>query len=188
MVGQTSVWSEAPLTEGIETVIRRSDARLKTSPFYRSEAARRPIYLTNGGLRWRILSFDAAGAFAQTRAIRENIVVNRSSIERDKVWNGAPVAGERDLSAVIAHERTHGLIRMRFGLMADASYPRWVREGYCDYVAGSSSLSDVEAARLVAERRNPPALFYYQARKRVAAALEANGGSVDRLFASTQAG
>ena len=186
MVGQTPVWSEAPLTDGIEAVIRRSDARLRASPLYRPEASRRPVYLTDGGLRWRILSFDAAGAFAQTRAIRETVVVNRSSIERDRVWNRAPVAGERRLSDVIAHERTHGLIRMRFGVTADAIYPLWVREGYCDHVAGSSSLSDAEAARLTAERRNPPALAYYQARKRVEAALRANGGSVDRLFASAR--
>lgn len=189
MVGDTPVFSSRPLTADVEAVVRRADARLRTSPLYQPEAARRPIYLTDGGLRWRLLSPGAADAFALTRPVSAAVVVNRSSLARDRVRNGGLAgAGERILSDVIAHETTHILIRRRFGLMADRLYPRWVVEGYCDHVAGSSTLTDAAAARLIAAGEAPPALFYYQARKRVEAALAANGGSVDALFEEARAG
>ena len=131
------------------------------------------------------MSFDTPKAFAQTRPFGDNVVINRADITRDKVWTGAPIAGERVLSDVIAHERTHILIRMWFGALADRRFPTWLREGYCDYVANSSSLSDQQASRLVAENRKIPALFYYQSRKRVERALQDNGGSVQTLFQSS---
>ncbi len=87
---------------------------------------------------------------------------------------------------MIAHEQTHGLIRARYGSLADVRYPAWLREGYCDVVAGGGSLSDAQAALL--DRRDPshPALLYYHGRKRVEALLRADGGSVDRLFATAK--
>ena len=44
---------------------------------------------------------------------------------------------ERRLSDVMAHERTHILIRARFGILNEMRYPAWVRDGYCDDVAVS---------------------------------------------------
>lgn len=186
-VGETMVYSETPIPDEIDTVIRRSDALLRTSEFFERRALGRPVFITRGGWRWRWLSFETPRAFAQTRPFGENVVVNRADIARDKVWNGAPVAGERVLSDVIAHERTHILIRMQFGVLADRRFPAWLREGYCDYVANSSTLSDQQASQLVAENRMIPALFYYQSRKRVERALRDNGGSVQALFQSSLA-
>ncbi len=186
-VGKTVVYSEAPIPDNIDALVRRSDDLLRTSELFESQALSRPIFITRGGWRWRLLAFDTAAAFAQTRPLGENIVVNRADIARDRVWRGAPVAGERVLSDVITHERTHVLIRIRFGMLADRRFPTWLREGYCDHVANSSSLSDEQASRLVSEGRKTPALFYYQSRKRVERALRDNGGSVRALFESPPA-
>lgn len=109
------------------------------------------------------------------------MVANWSSIDRNTVWNDRGPTS-RTLSGVIAHEKTHILIRDRYGFAASVYWPRWLIEGYCDHVAGESTLSDRQAARLVAAGRAPRALFYHQARKRVVAALAANGGSVEALF------
>lgn len=188
MVGDTPVFSSQPLSPEVEAVLRRADDRLRTSPLYRADVARRPVYLTDGGVRWRILSVGAGGAFALTRPFGANVVVNRSSLARDRVWSGRRPPGERTLSDVIAHEKTHILIRKRYGVTADALYPRWLVEGYCDHVADASTLSDAEAAAEVAAGRTSPALTYYQSRKRVEAALAGNGGSVDALFETARPG
>ena len=79
---------------------------------------------------------------------------------------------------------THGLIRARFGITSDWRYPAWLREGYCDYVAGGGSLTDAEAARLLSTHHDHPALVYWQGRKRIEAELARNGASVDALFAA----
>lgn len=180
-IGDTTVYSEARVPASMPQLLARSDALLRKSAIYGPGYGRR-IFLTDGGWRWHVLALQTAGAFAFSRPLGEPILVNRSDPARDLVFNGAAVAGTRSLSGVIAHERTHGLIRARYGLLADMTYPAWLREGYCDVVAGGGSLSDAEASRLKARQESVPALLYYDGRKRVEALLKANGGSVDALF------
>lgn len=118
-------------------------------------------------------------------AIHENVVVNRSDFRSDTVFDGTDMANPRSLSGVIAHEQTHTLIRRRYGLLADRIYPFWVREGYCDHVARSSTLSDAQARDLRSRGIETSALAYYDARRRVEDALRSNGGSVEDLFQSS---
>ncbi|WP_339915717.1 hypothetical protein [uncultured Brevundimonas sp.] len=182
MAGETPIYSSTPIPPEIHEVVARADARVRESPIFTPEALRHPIFLTDGGVRWRLLSLGGGGAFGLTRPLAGHIVVNRSSIASDRVWNGASVAGSRTLSGVIAHERTHMLVRAHFGLLADRQFPVWAIEGYCDHVAGGGTLSDAEAARLRSDGSRSPALFYYDSRKRVEQTLRDNGGSVDALF------
>lgn len=182
-IGDTVVYAEMPLPESLPGLLARSDRLLRSSGIYGPGYGRR-IFLTDGGWRWQLLAVSARGAFGFSRPFTEAIVVNRSDPARDIVRNGAAVAGVRSLSGVIAHERTHGLIRARYGPFADFRYPAWLREGYCDVVAGGGSLSDHDAASLKAQHRSVPALLYYDGRKRVEALLRAKGGSVDAVFAA----
>lgn len=179
-IGDTAVYAERPIPRGMHDVLLRSDALLRRSAIYGPGYGRR-IFLTDGGWRWHVLAGQSSGAFAVSRPLLETIVVNRSDIFRDRVENGRAVAGVRSLSGVIAHERTHGLIRARYGVLADLRFPAWLREGYCDVVAGGGSLSDADAARLKARGERVPALLYYDGRKRVEAELR-RGRSVDALF------
>lgn len=187
IIGDTVVYSEHPLPATLPRLLARSDALLKKSAIY-GPGYGRCIFLTDGGWRWRALALQSSGAFALSRGFGETILVNRSDAARDLVFNGGAIAGRRSLSGVIAHERAHGLIRARYGVAADFVYPAWLREGYCDLVAGGGSLSDRDAALLKAQHRKVPALLYYDGRKRVEAALRANGGSVDALFAAALKG
>lgn len=186
MVGETPVFSATPIAPEIDDIVARADARVRESAIFTPGVLRRPVFLTDGGVRWRVLSLGASSSFGLNRSLGGNIVINRSSVAADRVVNSSTVAGSRTLSGVIAHERTHMLIRARFGLLADGQYPVWVREGYCDYIAGGGTLSDAEAARLRSSGGEPPALFYYDSRKRVEQILLENGGSVDALFNSAR--
>lgn len=185
VIGDTTVYSDRAIAPQLPALLARSDALLRRSAIYGPGYGRR-IFLTDGGWRWRVLALQSSGAFALSRAFGEPIVVNRSDVARDLTFNGGAIAGTRSLSGVIAHERTHGLIRARYGPFADLTYPAWLREGYCDLVAGGGSLSDRDAALLKATHRSIPALRYYDGRKRVEALLRAHGGSVDAVFAAGQ--
>jgi hypothetical protein len=182
-VGHHAVYSERPIGAAVTAAISKADllvgrSILPTDP-------NQSIFLTQGGWRWRWLTRSGAdGPFALTRAGVETIVVNRSDGAADKVYRRAAPGGERSLSGTLAHEMTHGAIRRHFGLAADLRYPQWLREGFCDYVAGGSTLSDAEATTLSRADPYHPALTYWRGRKRVEAALIRNGGSVDRLFAT----
>jgi len=62
--------------------------------------------------------------------------------------------------------------------------PGWKSEGYADYVARESSLRDADYARLRANGARRDAMFYYEARRRVADALSRNGGNVEAMLES----
>ena len=183
-VGGHTVYSEAPIEPELVRAIASANARVARSAIGQSRKADQSIFLTQGGWRWTWLSLPQRGAFAISRPLSETIVVNRSDQQADMAFNGAEVAGRRSLSGTITHEMTHGLIRARFGTTADWRNPAWLREGYCDFVAGGGSLTDAEAERLLQTHRHPPALVYWQGRKRIEAELGRNGGSVEALFAA----
>lgn len=185
-VGESEIYSDMPIPAAIDMVLKTSNRLLRHSAIYDPHGYGRRLVLTDGGWRWQLLAVGMPGTLALSRAGSEAIVINRSDVSHDVVFTTATVSGGRSLAQVIAHERTHGLIRHRFGITADLRYPTWVREGYCDYVAGGSTLSDTEAATLVARHQSTPALLHHEARTRVTAALQANGGSVDALFAAAR--
>ena len=179
------VYSETPIPARFAALIAEADRRAAASPIAQTKRDQ-PIFLTRGGWRWTWLTGQTRGSFAITRPLTEAIVVNRSDPARDLVTTRRDVAPETSLTRVLAHEMTHGAIRAHFGLAADWKYPTWVREGYCDYVGGGTSLTDAEAAKLMARHQQHPALVYWQGQKRVGAELKRNGGSVDALFASSR--
>ena len=172
------VWSERPIDEvRLGAVTGEARALLAASPIAEPDE-RRPIFLTDGGWRWLWLANASRGGFALTRPVSAAVIVNESDVAANTVDNGAAT---RTLSAILAHEFVHGIQRRRYGLGV-ALKPQWLTEGYADYVAQESTLSDTEAEALIARGEHHPALPYWEGRKRVASALEANGGNVDALF------
>lgn len=185
--GDSRVWSETPIDQAaLDRVVARSEALVAASPIAREHEGRR-IFLTQGGWRWLWLANTSRGAFALTRHLGTNLIVNRGDLADDRVVNNRAVGGERRLSSVIAHETTHGMLLDHFGPLLTVTRPNWLTEGYCDHVAQESALSDEDVARLEATGEEHPALLYYHGRRRVAELLASNGGDVDALFAGDAA-
>jgi hypothetical protein len=180
-IGRTRIYSERPIPPQMRAVLARSDALLARSPLA-DRGLERSLFLTDGGWRCDLLALTSSGAFALRRPFRDAIVVNASDAAADRVENGAPVGGVRSLSGVIAHETTHVLVAHHLGEIGAFMLPTWKSEGYADYVANESSLSDGDYARLHANGASRPAMFYYEARRRVDAALRRNGGNVDAFL------
>ena len=175
------VYSERPIDSRVVDAVTKADKLARRSRL--PAVTDQPIFLTQGGWRWRWLTQSGSdGPFGLSRAGFEAIVINRSDAASDRVFRTSVVGSQRSLSGTIAHEMTHGAIRRHFGLMADISYPRWLREGYCDCVAGGSTLTDAEGVALSRTNPSHPALIYWQGVKRVETELRRNGESVDRLF------
>lgn len=166
-------------------ILADANARTAASPLAHGDEPRR-IFLTDGGWRWRVLALQAHYAFALTRALREDVIVNRTDFTADRVNNGLGDGRTRTLAGIIAHEKCHGMERRHFGLLVDLTKPVWLREGYCDFVARESTLSDSEVATMRKTDPHHPALPYYEGRMKVTAILAANGGNVDKLFAGAR--
>jgi hypothetical protein len=178
--GDTVVRSERPLPTDFGKTIAAADALVAKSGIYRGPVSR-SIFLTEGGWRWRLISLQLSGTVAFRRPLGNVIVVNDADPARDTARNHIRFPGVRTLHDTIAHETTHILITDHFGLLRAAQFPPWKVEGYADYVAGTSSLSDARAALVRKQDPYHPALSYYEGRKRVAAIL-ARDPNVDHLF------
>ena len=178
-IGHTIVYSERPIRPEMRSVLARADALLARSPLAQPDLERR-VFLTEGGWRWNALALTSRGAFALRRPFRDAILINRSDVAADRVRNGA--AATRTLSSIIAHETTHILVARHLGELRALMLPRWKSEGYADHVSGESALSDADYARLRAAGEQRQSMFYYEARRRVAAALAANGNDVYRML------
>lgn len=178
-----TVWSESPIAPALlaeaSATVR---ARMETTPLA-GPAERRPIYLTDGGWRWTWLAPGTQSAFALSRPITKAVIVNRANLLGEAAVGNPTADRKRTLGSLLAHEFTHGLIRRQYGEVASLRFPSWKVEGYCDHVAGESTLDPAEAFRLGAAGQKHPALVYLRGRQRVEAELARNGGSVDRLFA-----
>lgn len=181
-VGTTHVYAEAPIDRAaMAATLARADARLATSPLDDRKVGTR-LFLTSGGWRWRLLALGSGTSLALTRPMSD-LMADAVIVNRRAVWidGGAPEKRRR-LSSVVAHERTHMLVRAHLGWARAVTLPYWKSEGYADYVAGDSTLSAAEAERLRASGRKSAPLAYYDARLRVTAALAANGGDVRKLL------
>ena len=185
-IGPYQVWSEVPLDGAqVRAAFLLANARVKRSPLARASEPRR-VFVTQGGWRWHWLAISSSGSLAITRPLGTAIVVNRTDPAAAIVRNARTVGKGRTLASIVAHETTHGMIRRRFGFYADRIYPTWLTEGYCDFVAGESTLSATDVARLNAAGTDHPALVYYHGRRKVAAILASNGGSVEQMFAKAR--
>ena len=87
-IGDTLIWSEAPIAPHMKDILGRSDALLRKSGVY-SDGYGKSIYLTSGGWRWKLISVRSSNGFAISKAFTENIIINQSDIATDKVFSSA---------------------------------------------------------------------------------------------------
>lgn len=180
--GSFKVYSREPIKSELTTVLDSAESRLKTSPLY-DDSFRRNVYLTASHAMYALLSHKAYKSFANSLPFVDNIMINRSDVAADRVFVNRPLNNSRSLSGVVAHEVTHLLIRRRYGTITAALMPRWKNEGYCEYVAGDSTITSEEG--LARWRDNPSddsSYNYIKYHLMVKYLLENEKVSVDDLF------
>ena len=185
-ISHTTVYSEIPIDRAaMLSILAKADQRVQSSPLYAGPVGTR-IFMTNGGWRWRLLSLNNTAAVGMTRLssdlVSDAVLINNPDLKADSVSNGRKIGGMRSLSGVIAHERTHIMVRKFLGPLANFMLPQWKAEGYADYVAGDGSLTGEQVAQLRREGKWDPAIPYYDGRVRVAKILASNGNDVAALL------
>jgi hypothetical protein len=181
--GNFDVYSRAPLGENIDQVLDSAEARLAISPIYDAATERR-IFLTDSHAFYTFLANKAAGSFAHSVPLLDNVIVNRSDIADDRVFIQRAYRDNRSLSGVIAHEVTHLFIRKKFGTARTSLFiPAWKNEGYCEYIAGDTTISFADGAKLWREDPNDDSKYaYYKYHQMVKYLLDDEKISVEELF------
>ena len=144
--GKFRVYSREPMAPEIQKVLDAAEERLRTSPIYDHED-RRDIYLTGGFGMYAFLSHKAYDAFANSVPFVDNVFINKADVAADRVFIRRSYSNSRSLSGVIAHETAHLFIRKRYGTVSSIFLPTWKVEGYCEYVAGDSTIPLDEGVR-----------------------------------------
>ena len=137
--GKFKVYSRQPVEAEMQNVLDAAEERLRRSSIY-DENIHRSVYLTNGYGMYALLSHKAYNSFANSVPFVNNIFINKTDIVADRVYMNRAKNNSRSLSGVIAHEVTHLFIRQRYGTVAASMMPVWKNEGYCEYIAGDTTI------------------------------------------------
>jgi hypothetical protein len=112
-----------------------------------------------------------------------NVMVNKIDIADDTVFRNAETDNQRSLSGVIAHEVTHTLIENKFGWANSLNTPGWKKEGYCEYIAGETTIAFAEGARRWKENPDDDSKYlYFKYHQMVRYLLDDEKISVEELF------
>jgi hypothetical protein len=168
----------------LETVHYQAMRALHGSALFQAPRGTR-VFLTGSAFEFKVLSlFRNAGAFGNTFAMLDYVVIAPSDIARDRVESAAPRFHTRSLHGVLAHEFTHLLLYWSFSVESLTQMPTWMVEGYADYIAQESSFPETEGMALFCAggASDSPSFAYFKYRK-VVGALLARGISFRALAA-----
>jgi hypothetical protein len=181
--GQFDVYSRQPLDENINNVLDSAEERLLKCPIY-DEAVARRVFLADSQGFYTFLSNKAYGSFAHSVPMLDNMIVNRSDVAADKVFVQRSFRNNRSLSGVLAHEVTHLFIRKKFGTARTMfSIPAWKNEGYCEYIAGDTTISFEDGVELWRESPDDDSRYaYFKYHQVVKYLLDDEKISVEELF------
>jgi hypothetical protein len=145
------IYSRDPLPPELETVLDKAEAKLVSSPLYADTFERRLFFARSHGM-YAFLTNKAYRSFGSSIPFLDNVMLTQSDIAADRMFVDRPENNSRSLSGVIAHEVTHLLIRQRYGTVQASLMPTWKNEGYCEYIAGESTIPLDEGKRLWREK------------------------------------
>lgn len=176
------VYSREPFDKRIYKVLDDAEARLSKSTIYDRAISRR-VFLTNSHGLYAFLSNKAFRSFANSVPLINNILINKSEVADDLVFLNRPKHNKRSLSGVIAHEVAHLFIRNKVGVVRTSLMPTWKNEGYCEYVAGDSTITYEEGVELWKENPNDDSKYrYFKYHMMVKYLLETEKLSIEDVF------
>lgn len=154
-----TIYSRAPLPQ--EAAARIAEIM---SLVERSELAVRGrterIFICNS--RWLFCVFAplTPRAFGFSVPVVDNVIFADADLVQNVARSASPIHNQHPFSSAAAHEITHGLIGHRLGLWREILLPRWVKEGYCDYVARASTFPEAEGYKLLMTGGHDPSMSF----------------------------
>lgn len=180
-----TVYSRQPLDQSIYTVLDKVEAQLSASPINDVNVEPK-IFLTNSQKLYSLLSlYIGWNSFGRGYPLlpTKNVFINEADVSRDLVFRKAATGSQRSLSGVISHEITHLHIRNKFGYLRNFTMPSWKKEGYCEYVAGGSTLDYESGVKLWKANPNDGTGYqYFKYYLTVKYLLETDKVTVEDLF------
>jgi hypothetical protein len=186
---EITVHSTAPIPDAMRTTLDRVRARLDRSPV---GARAKDVHVFVCQSRWVFALFARqkyqVGGIAHAY-IGQHVFLRQSDLANDRLIgpSGQPVPPDRPLSYFIAHELMHIANMRALGPWQYTRLPRWVDDGYADYVARDIDLqATLEKLKAGAHELEPQLSgLYLRWHLRVAYLLDKKGIAIDELLRNT---
>ena len=176
------VYSASPISSNIYPILRKADQKLSRSEIYDPSVSYH-VFLCPSHAAFACVAPSKRTAFALNLAVVHNIFVNTADVPADQVIKGPESYDRRTLSSLLAHECTHTLLAKRFAL-AKTWEPDWKQEGYCEYVAQTTSFDGVMGLKMLEQGKSSPApaFFYFKAFTAVSYLKDKKHWSITRIM------
>jgi hypothetical protein len=154
-----TLYSRTPLPPEASACVARAAELVRHSELTTPNRAEK-IFVCDSPWLFDFFSPRSHGTFGFSMPLTDHVYIASADYAHDLARSTAPKYNVRSLSAVIAHEITHGLIRHRLGWLRSITLQAWVAEGYCDYAVQESSFPEAEGLRLLANGQSDPSISF----------------------------
>lgn len=135
--GAYDLWSDRPIPIQARGVLHEVSRRLSRSPLWTPDQ-RFAVFVCNDNWRLALYSMRFSGkmAGATDMIFTGNVYLRASDIAANRLIPPHPGAdmSDRPLTYYLAHEFAHTMESRALGRAPTLRYPRWLLEGYADYV------------------------------------------------------
>ena len=82
-----------------------------------------------------------------------NTIIAHADLETNMAKAYRANHNTRSFTSVATHEICHEMIRDKFGFLSGHTKPKWLQEGYCEYIAKESSFPENLGYEMIAKRK-----------------------------------
>ena len=113
-----------------------------------------------------------------------NTIIAHADLETNMAKAYRANHNTRSFTSVATHEICHEMIRDKFGFLSSYTKPKWLHEGYCEYIAKESSFPENLGYEMIAKGKadKSNSFKYFEYRKMVEFYLDKKGYTIDELF------
>jgi hypothetical protein len=135
------VHATRPIPDAMRDTLERARGRLNRSSVV-APSDRYDVFICHSPWLFALFARSQYKAGGVMNYLGGHIFLRESDMAHDRLISprGTPVAADRPLSYFIAHEIVHGVQARTLTPLAFVRLPRWVSDGYADYVARDINL------------------------------------------------
>ncbi|MDD7985008.1 hypothetical protein PQO01_08620 [Lentisphaera marina] len=138
--GNITIYSNNEIPDGVDQYIKKVNEKISKS-FYYDQSKKYDIYLCNNEKLYFLFAPLSVGSFAATN-LANNIFIANADFKNNISTAYREKNNLRSLESVIAHEINHVMMNRELSLIQNLKTPKWIKEGYSEFVAQESSFSE----------------------------------------------
>lgn len=180
-----NIYSKDPIPENTQDILTSIRSRIKESTLYHENDTFH-VFLCNNKNLYTLLTPVHNRGFAVSYPVLNNIIVAYGDLDQDLCRAYKQHHNKRSLKSVVSHEIGHELMYRHLGFWKDRRLPQWLKEGYCEVIAGDSSFPVEKGRQLMITGQSDPSwsFRYYTYRQMVDYLINERKQSINQLAAA----